>query len=48
MFWDAVLEIVLFVLEKFGENIVKSTENKIDDVVLKSLISALKLINFQK
>ena len=46
MFWNAVLETVLFVLEKFGENIVKSTENKIDDVVLKALVSALRLIKF--
>jgi hypothetical protein len=46
MFWNAVLETLLFVLEKFGENIVKSTENKIDDVVLKALVSALRLIKF--
>lgn len=48
MFWDAVLETALFVLEKFGEKIVKSTENSIDDLALKALISALRLIDFSK
>jgi hypothetical protein len=46
MFWNALLRTVLFALEEYGENIAKSTENKIDDVVLKALISALRLIKF--
>jgi hypothetical protein len=46
MFWTALLNVLVYALETYGDDIVKSTKNPFDDVALKALISALKLIKF--
>ncbi len=44
MFWNAVLKLALYALEEFGDDIVKSTKNPFDDVALKAVVNALKLL----
>jgi hypothetical protein len=46
MFWNAVLKLALYALEEFGDDIVKSTKNPFDDVALKAVVNALKLLKF--
>jgi hypothetical protein len=46
MFWTAILKIALYALEEFGDDIVKSTKNPFDDVALKAVVNALKLLKF--
>jgi hypothetical protein len=43
MFWTALLNVLVYALETYGDDIVKSTKNPFDDVALKAILSALKV-----
>jgi hypothetical protein len=42
--WNAVIKVLIYVFEEFGDDIVKSTQNPIDDVALKALLGVLKTL----
>lgn len=46
MVWVAVIKVVSYVLEEFGDDIVKSTKNPIDDIALKTILGALRALKF--
>jgi hypothetical protein len=44
MFWNALLNVLVYALETYGDDIVKSTKNPFDDVALKAILGTLKVI----
>lgn len=44
MFWNALLNVIVYALEMYGDDIVKSTSNPFDDVALKAILGTLKVI----